>query len=443
MKATRRTMSTGEARSRTRWTKRRSGAGAVVGAGAALLMATGGVAASAASVTPHRSTGHASSVTITEQDYYTAADSTYMTQFLSGFHKANPGYTVSRDVVPNGSLLSKELTEASAGQMPDLMMMDNPWVPSLASAGELMPLSKFGFTSNGLTEGAVAAGTYRGKLYGIGFGNNTIGLFYNKKLLSAAHVTPPRTWAQLAVDAKKLTKNGVYGYGFAAGTNNNAAWQFEPYFWTAGGNLTQVNDAGGVKALSFVASLVKDGSAPSAVVNWGQNNVAQEFMDGKLAMIVMGPWEFPDFSAVKGLSYGIVPIPTPSASGHANVPLGGEVFTIPKTTPANEALAAKVLRYLISPQNTLLWAKNNGEVASQRSVANQLIAAVPLDRVFADEIQHAESRVGVVGSAYPAISSALTTAIQEAVLGKVTPSAALTTAETAVKAALAQSKSGS
>jgi multiple sugar transport system substrate-binding protein len=443
MKTTRRTMSTGGARSRTGWKKRRSGAGAVVGVGAALLMATAGVAASAASVTPHRSTGHASSVTITEQDYYTAADSTYMTQFFNGFHKANPGYTVSRDVVPNASLLSKELTEASAGQMPDLMMMDNPWVPSLASAGELMPLSKFGFTSKGLSEGAVAAGTYRGKLYGIGFGNNTIGLFYNKKLLSAAHVTPPRTWAQLAVDAKKLTKNGVYGYGFAAGTNNNAAWQFEPYFWTAGGNLAQVNDAGGVKALSFVSSFVKDGSAPSAVVNWGQNNVAQEFMDGKLAMIVMGPWEFPDFSAVKGLSYGIAPIPTPTATGHATVPLGGEVFTIPKTTPAKEALAAKVLRYLISPQNTLLWAKNNGEVASQRSVAKQLIAAVPLDRVFADEIQHAESRVGIVGTAYPAISSALTTAIQEAVLGKATPSAALTTAETAVKAALAQAKSGS
>ncbi len=176
-------------------------------------------------------------------------------------------------------------------------------------------------------------------------------------------MTPPRTWAELAVDAKKLTKNGMYGYGFAAGTNNNAAWHFEPYFWTAGGNLEQVDDPGGVKALSFMSRLVKDGRAPSAVVNWGQNNVAQEFMDGKLA--------------------------------------------------------------------------------SQRSVANQLIAAVPLDRVSADEIQHAESRVGVVGSAYPAISSAITTAIQEAVLGKATPSAALTTAETSVKAALAQAKSGS
>ncbi|MHB1975368.1 MAG: sugar ABC transporter substrate-binding protein, partial [Acidimicrobiales bacterium] len=240
-----------------------------------------------------------------------------------------------------------------------------------------------------------------------------------------------------------LTKNGVYDYGFAAGTNNNVAWHFEPYFWTAGGNLEQVDDPGGVKALSFVSSLVKDGSAPSAVVNWGQNNVAQELMDGTLAMIVMGPWGFPDFSATKGLSYGIVPIPTPTANGHASVMLGGEVFTIPKTTPAKEALAAKLLRYLIAPQHTVLWAKSNGEVASQRSVANQLIAAVPLDRVFADEIQHAESRVGVVGSAYPAISSAITTAIQEAVLGKATPSAALATAETAVKAALAQAKSGS
>ena len=98
---------------------------------------------------------------------------------------------------------------------------------------------------------------------------------------------------------------------------------------------------------------------------------------------------------------------------------------------------------LISPQNTLLWAKNDGEVASQRSVASQLIAAVPLDRVFADEIQHAQSRVGVVRSAYPAISSAITTAIQEAASGEATPSAALSSAETAVKAVPAQAESGS
>ncbi len=91
----------------------------------------------------------------------------------------------------------------------------------------------------------------------------------------------------------------------------------------------------------------------------------------------------------------------------------------------------------------MLWAKNSGEVASQRSVANELIAAVPLDRVFADEIQHAQSRVGVVRSAYPAISSAITTAIQEAVSGDATPSAARSSAEIAVKAVPAQAESGS
>jgi multiple sugar transport system substrate-binding protein len=195
-------------------------------------------------------------------------------------------------VVTSGSLFSKELSEASAHQLPDLLMMDNPWVPSLASTGNLVPLSQFGFSTAGLTHGALAAGTYRGKLYGIGFGNNTIGLFYNKKLLAAAHVKPPSTWAQLAAVCRKVTDpaKGIYGYGFAAGPyGSNAAWQFEPYFWTAGGALNHVNNTGGIRALSFVASLVKSGCAPTSVVNWNQNDVAQEFMDGKLAMIVMGP----------------------------------------------------------------------------------------------------------------------------------------------------------
>ena len=110
-------------------------------------------------------------------------------------------------------------------------------------------------------------------------------------------------------------------------------WQFLPFFWTAGGDLEHVNDAGGVPALTLYSELAKDGSMPPSVVDEQQNDIAQHFEDQKAAMIVMGPWEFGPFNATKGLSWGVASIPVPKAGMSPVGPLGGEVWVIPKTTP--------------------------------------------------------------------------------------------------------------
>jgi multiple sugar transport system substrate-binding protein len=414
-----------------------------VGTAAAVLLVASSASTALASSRPAPSRAHlvagTSGGTITEQDYYTTGNNTEMVAFVKGFQKQNPGFTVQRTVFPAGSGESQVLTEASAHQLPDVLMMDNPWVPELAAAGDLVPLTSLGVSAAGKTEGAIEAGTYHGHFYGLGFGNNTIGLFYNKTLLSASGVKVPTTWAQLVTAAKALTKNGVAGFEVAAdNVPGSAVWQFLPFFWTAGGSLFKVNNPGGVNALSLYAELAKNGSLPSSVVDEQQNNTAVDFMGGKAAMIVMGPWEFSDFAATKGLHWGVAPIPVPSAGMSPVAPLGGEVWVIPKSTPAKEALGLKFLKYLTSPTSTYSWASQNGEVASQKSVEGQLLAKVPLDRVFANEIEHARARTSEVGTAYSAIETALGTAVQTVILSKGTPAAALQTAQTQVQAALAQ-----
>jgi multiple sugar transport system substrate-binding protein len=374
---------------------------------------------------------------ITEQDYYTAADDTLMVGFVKQFEQLNPGFSVQRDLVPNSSMESQVLTEAAAHQLPDVLMMDNPWVPELAAAGDLVPLTSLGISTAGKTGGAIEAGTYHGQFYGLGFGNNTIGLFYNKSLLAASGVAVPTTWAQLLVAAKTLTKNGLNGLEVAAqNTSGNAVWQFLPFFWTAGGSLSDVDNAGGVKALTLYSELAKEGALPTSSVNATQNSIAVDFQGGRAAMIVMGPWEFADFSATKGLDYGVASIPAPAAGMSPVGPLGGEVWVIPKSTPAKEALGLRFLKFLTSPATTYTWASENGEVASQKSVESELLAKVPLDRVFAQEIETARARTSQVGLAYPTIETALGTAVQDAILGKGTPASDLEAAQVAVEAAL-------
>jgi ABC-type glycerol-3-phosphate transport system substrate-binding protein len=96
------------------------------------------------------------------------------------------------------------------------------------------------------------------------------------------------------------------------------------------------------------------------------------------------------------------------------------------------------LRFLTSPTSTYSWASQNGEIASQKSVSAKLIANDPSDRIFAYEIEHAQSRTSEVGLAYPAIDTDLGTAIQAVILGKLSPKAAAQAAEVQVKYALEQ-----
>ena len=51
--------------------------------------------------------------------------------------------------------------------------------------------------------------TYKGGIYGIPDGLNTLAFIYNKKLFAEAGITtPPATWSQLLTDSKKLVSQG-------------------------------------------------------------------------------------------------------------------------------------------------------------------------------------------------------------------------------------------
>src|SRR5262249_41150222 len=142
--------------------------------------------------------GSGGKVTITEFDYFTGGANAAITAYNTQFMKAHPNVIVKRTSVPYANLITKILQDASAGDMPNLILVDNPNVPEVAATGQLVPFDKLpGFTTAGYTPGATAECTYKGQHYCYPIGANTIGLFYNKAMFAAKHLTPPTTWAQL------------------------------------------------------------------------------------------------------------------------------------------------------------------------------------------------------------------------------------------------------
>jgi multiple sugar transport system substrate-binding protein len=340
------------------------------------------------------------------------------------------GVKINRDAIPGPNLIPKVLQMASSHTLPDVLMLDNPDLQQFAQSGALTPLSNYGVSAKGYQKGVVAASTYKGKLYGLQPITNSIALFYNKDILAKAGVTPPKTWADLRADAKKLTLGNTYGLALSAPATYEGTWQFMPFMWSNGGDERNIATPQVAAALQLLVDLKSDGSMSASVVNWSQGDVNDQFKAGNAAMMVNGPWQFPVLNGVAGLHYGVVPIPVPKAGGVPVAPLGGETWTVPNTgNTAHEQLAAKVVQCLNSDKNQLLLGKKRQVVPTKLALLPQFVRANPALTAFSTVVKTARARTGELGANWPKAATKIYTAEQCALTGQGTPEKCLAQAQ--------------
>ena len=362
---------------------------------------------------------------LTVEDYYVQAQSPVYDKIYQACAAAQ-GDTITATHVPGADLITKVLQQETSKTLPDVLMLDNPDVQQIASSGALTPLSDYGITGAGVEKEVLAAGSLDGKLYGLAPGVNSLGLFYNKDMFTAAGLTPPTTWDELSADAKKLSGNGVYGLAFAGTNTYEGTWQFMPWMWSNGGEETKLNSKANAETLDFLAGLVKDGSVSASVVGWGQGDALNQFIAGKAAMMENGPWQIPALKAVKDLNFGYVPIPARSAGEKAQAPLGGETYTVPNTgNKAKQAAAAKIVACINSAKNSDAIATANNYIPSNPTAAAAFGTANPDLAGFVTIIADARSRTGKLGTKWPAVGAQIYQAEQLALTGKASGADAL------------------
>ncbi|MBT1585273.1 sugar ABC transporter substrate-binding protein [Curtobacterium flaccumfaciens] len=366
---------------------------------------------------------------ITVLDYYNQGnDKKVIGEYLDKCGAEND-VTIKRSLVPGSSLIQKVLQQASSKTLPDVLMLDNPDLQQIAETGALSPLSDYDISTDGYAKGVLQAGTYEDKVYGLAPTVNTIALFYNKKVLSEAGVTPPKTWDELQSAAAKLTEGDQYGFAVDANATYEGTWQFLPFMWSNGGDEKDIATPETEEALSLWKGLVDDGSMSKSVVNWTQADVNDQFMAGKAAMMINGPWQIPGLKESK-VDYGIAQIPVQAASDKAVAPLGGEVWTVPNTgDKAKQAVAAKIVDCMNSDANQLAMAKLRYTIPSKTDVAQQFGKDVPEEQVFVDLVADARARTGELGADWPKAATKIYTAVQSALTGQDSPADALQNAQ--------------
>ncbi len=343
------------------------------------------------------------------------------------------GVKIQRQAYDTTDLTSKVLLAAQQDTAPHVLVLDNPVVSTLAEAGVLKSNGEVGLDESKASPNLSAAGVVNGVTYGVPIGANTLALYYNKAVLSGAGVDPAsvKDWESLNAALAKVKAAGKKGITFSAIGTEEGTFQFLPWFWGAGGALTDLPS--GKTALELWKSWLDNGYAPNSVVNNTQTTSWQEFATGEYAFAENGTWQLGNAKKA-GFEYGVIPIPG-RTGGTAPAPTGGEFVTVPsQKNKDTETKAGRIATCLTAPDKVLAADTALTYISAVPSVQQQQVSAQPELAVWVEAVKSAKGRTGDgLGTRYPKISQPLWGAVQAALTGAKSPEAAMRDAQASAK----------
>ncbi|MFG2296571.1 extracellular solute-binding protein [Streptomyces sp. NPDC048603] len=302
-------------------------------------------------------TGGELSGTVTWWDTSGDAEKATFQKIAEAFTAKHPKVTVKYVNVPYGDAQNKVKNAFSSGSdAPDVIRADVGWVADFASLGYLdeVPAGTAKKVDADFLKQAAASGKYEGKTYAVPQVIDTLGLFYNKKMLADAGVQPPKSLEELKTAAAtikaKTGKTGLYLRG------DDSYWSL-PYLYGEGGDLVDaktktvtVDNEAGVKAFKAARDLVTSGAATTNATD-GYVNQQTAFKTGQVAMMINGPWAVADTYAGDQFkdkaNLGVTAVPAGSAAQGA--PQGGHDLAV-YAGSKNRSAAHAFVEYMTSQE---------------------------------------------------------------------------------------------
>ncbi len=202
-----------------------------------------------------------------------AASKPTLTAMFDGYRKEQAD--VKLDVVgfPFGQMQQNVLLRLRSGQPLDVVQLTERWLPQFATTNRMLDMNQVfgkGTLEKQISPEILKFGEFQGKQLGVPWTAGSIGMVANAKVMSDAGInTAPATIDAFltALRAIKRTQPTAVPYAMMTKNNNSLSPEFQTWLWTFGGELfddsgkVTVNSAAGVRALSFMTDLVKEGLA--------------------------------------------------------------------------------------------------------------------------------------------------------------------------------------
>lgn len=263
--------------------------------------------------------------------------------FWAAFAEAYPNIEVEFTRLSYNDMLDKLRTAALGKAAPMVAKMPILWGVEFAGSGQLMELAPedIGYATSEFWPGAMKSVTWDGKTYGVPTNNETMALIWNAGIFEEAGLdpeAPPATWDDVVAYSNTIKQEtGKSGYGMVARVNaGNTPFRFMPQMWAYGGGALDeaeaeptyqtvyANNEGSIAALQASYDMyVRDKSVPVSALTNTNNENADPFIAGQLAMMISHPSEYAkmnDLAAkatgadaevaaqvVENMRYGLIP----------------------------------------------------------------------------------------------------------------------------------------
>jgi ABC-type glycerol-3-phosphate transport system substrate-binding protein len=290
-------------------------------------------------------------------------------KLIAEYEAKHPNVQIEYEQIPNTEFGTKMLTSLSNGSGPDIINMDDT-----ALRGEYIPKNlvapidpkAFGKSSVEEIEAGYVPGTLDGakgrdgQLYGVPSEFNATAFAINKKHFQDAGLDPadpPKTWADVAKDGKKLVAKGHEGFNFVYLHSGWYTQQLQTLLNETGGSIlnadgtkSALTEPKSVEALQIWADLILKDKVGNADTASREATVPfDDFTNGRRSMTMIYPWAVAQLKIDNPDTYKnieVVPLPQVDPAN----PTGrwyAYYFAVNKASQ-NQAEAWKFIQYLAS-----------------------------------------------------------------------------------------------
>jgi len=310
---------------------------------------------------------------------WTGPDAETMQGLVDQWNAANPDLQVNLTMQQWSPLFDAFITSAAAGDSPDILAMHPQEMAQFIDLGLILPIDDIIASSDVLkvenySENAWNLNKYEGVQYAIPLDLHMHGIFYNADMFAAAGIeTMPVTGEEFVETARLLTldANGnhpgddgfdaenVVQYGTSMHTNHHAFFQWWALYNQLDGQFLSEDGtqcAWDIDKATAAWQWLQDLVYTHGVAPQGQTDYPADFLAGRTAMLIDGPWRMPQLEqahADQGFNWGVIEYPV--VFDHPAFWGSGHNFTFPTNAdPAKQADAVRFLEWLAA--NSEGWA---------------------------------------------------------------------------------------
>lgn len=327
--------------------------------------------------TSSESTKEDKKVTITYWQHSSQARDKMMQTLADEFMEKNKNIEVKLEFIPEDSYSTKLISSLATDAAPDVMQIQSGMIGRFAKVNAIQPLDTKIMSTDNIKKDFIPAAVdslqVDGKYYGLPTDTQTIVLYWNKDLVSAAGLDAekgPQNWDELKDWAKKLTKT-------EGGNMVQSGWgekgyhpEVQAFVASNGGKMVDesgkyvfADDDKSVEAIQFMIDEYKTDKVYDIkfMKTWAG------FRQGKIAMMMGHPAMLGNLKqTAPNVKLGISLIP--ERNGKRTTVVTSWAYAISKK--ADSEAATKWIQFITSEEVEKRWTKQTGELPARKSLIN-------------------------------------------------------------------------